>query len=278
MELENRQAEMKCPIDGAAMERMFEHAVLGRHRVEYFRCPSCRLLQPRDPHWLEEAYSDAIARTDVGLVDRNRTNWRRIEPLLHHLFPKAARFLDIGGGYGLLCRGMRDDGFDCYTTDPYCENLFAKDFEPGPGFQADALLAFEVMEHLTDPLTHVREAFQRYGCRTLVFSTLVHDGADTPPLDWWYYAFETGQHVSLYHRESLEELARQLGVKLWSLTDDLHMLSDRPLPVKSGILFRPGKISALYSAWVRRSRRGDSKLESDYQRAKGALNRRFEKP
>jgi hypothetical protein len=39
---------------------------------------------------------------------------------------KNGTFVDIGGGYGLLTRLMRDRGFDFYWKDPHCENIFAK--------------------------------------------------------------------------------------------------------------------------------------------------------
>lgn len=255
------------------MVAVLQATVLNRHEVTYHQCSVCGFLSPEEPHWLEEAYSEAIASTDVGLVYRNRFNWRRVEPVLALMFGAESKFLDVGGGYGLLCRGLRDDGFDCYTTDEYCQNLFAKEFEPGPGFQADALLAFEVMEHITDPLRFVREAFEKYGCKTLIFSTLTHDGEGPPPLDWWYYAFETGQHVSLYHRKSLEALAAQLGVELWSLSDEFHVLSDRlPSPLVQRLLkFR--KVFAVYSRIARRQLIGRSKLEGDYERAKAALKK-----
>ena len=267
----SQHTEFACPIDRSPMQKIFQATILGKYPAVYFRCPSCRLMQPHPPVWLAESYSAAIAKTDVGLIARNRNNWKRLEPLLHHMFPTDAKFLDVGGGYGLLCRGLRDDGYDCYTTDQYCQNLYAPDFEPGPDFKADALLAFEVMEHIANPYDFVSSAFERYGCKTLIFSTLTHQGEEIPPMDWWYYAFETGQHVSLYHQNSLQMLAKQLGVELWSLSDGLHVLSDRVPKGVSRHFLKPNRLGSVYGYYVSRSRRGLSKLQSDYETTKASV-------
>ena len=39
--------------------------VLNRHDVRYDRCPQCGLIQTETPHWLNEAYSEAIAGSAV---------------------------------------------------------------------------------------------------------------------------------------------------------------------------------------------------------------------
>ncbi|MDM9385349.1 methyltransferase domain-containing protein [Chlorogloeopsis sp. ULAP01] len=87
------------------------------------------------------------------------------------MFNGKGKFLDVSGGYGLLTRLMRDIGFDCYTTDKYCQNLFAKAFEPTDKFEADALFAFEVLEHIENPLKFLSKIFMKSGCKTLIFST-----------------------------------------------------------------------------------------------------------
>ncbi|WP_411826370.1 class I SAM-dependent methyltransferase [Luteolibacter sp. AS25] len=260
-----------CPIDGSPMEEAFDATILGKYCVSYFRCPRCLLLQPETPHWLEEAYSSAIARTDVGLVSRNRQNWEILRPILHRIFQPDAKFLDIGGGYGLLCRGLRDEGFDCYTTDQFCQNLYAQDFEPREGFKADALFAFEVLEHIANPLEFIKDAFSTYGCRTLIFSTLTHASEEVPAMDWWYYAFETGQHVSLYHEKSLQTLASILDVNLWNLSEGWHILTDKQPTGLDRFLLRPGILMKLYSPWVKRKRRRFSRLQEDYDMIKKDL-------
>lgn len=67
-----------------------------------------------------------------------------------------------------------------------------------------------------------------YSTKTLVFSTLLYDGPTAPPQDWWYYAFDTGQHVSFYTRNTMQELAAKLQLYFYSQRG-LHILTDRQL-------------------------------------------------
>jgi len=265
---------MKCPIDDGEMERIFSATILGRHRGEYFKCPKCRLIQASNPHWLDESYTSVIAATDVGLVARNLCNLIQLEPILYRLAAEGAKMLDVGGGYGLLCRGLRDRGFDCYTSDLYCENLFAKEFEPGPGFKAQVLFAFEVMEHIGNPLEFLQTKFAEYQAEVMIFSTLTYAEEEFPGRDWWYYAFETGQHISFYHEESLRALAGQLGMHHFSLSPGLHVLSKVRLDLSDKLLLRRERFSLgrLYQVWVRLLRRRRSLTWSDYEAAKARLH------
>lgn len=265
-EVESDEVRSKCPIDGGVMNFVFEAEVLSRHRAMYEQCASCGLVQPRSPHWLDEAYSDVIALSDVGLVARNLVNAKRVEPLVERLAGPGARILDIGGGYGLLCRILRDRGLDCRTTDPYCENILAKGFEPEPDYVADVLLAFEVMEHLPDPLPFLGEQLEKYGAHSIIFSTLVHNGPEAPPKDWWYYTLETGQHVSLYQSRSLAILADGLGLVYHQISQDFHLFTRHSLgPIDRWMFGASGRyLRRLYSEGLRWRRRKKSLTKEDY--------------
>src|SRR5436190_23438415 len=99
-----------CSISGDQMDLIFTKKILGKYDVEYFKCPKCGFIQTQKPFWLPEAYSSAITALDLGLASRNFDNRSRLEPLLWQLFDKKAKYVDIGGGYGLLTRLMRDIG------------------------------------------------------------------------------------------------------------------------------------------------------------------------
>lgn len=244
---------MICPLCQSEMHPVFDAQVLGKHPAHYFHCPDCELIQPQAPTWLPEAYSSAIAETDVGLVSRNLRNAGLLSPILTRLHPTDGKILDLGGGYGLLCRILRDKGWDCHTIDVYCKNLFAPAFEPNQGFTCPTLLAFEVFEHIENPLSFVREQIRKYEAQTLIFSTLTHHW-DVPPLDWWYYTFETGQHVSIYKQTTLSRLAAELGWNYLPLSDELHILSKatiRPIDrlllcKKHRLISRPYRTCANY--------------------------------
>jgi hypothetical protein len=190
-----------------------------KYDVRYLFCESCGLLQTEEPYWLEEAYSRAIADTDTGLVSRNLTIANALSCLLYFCFDPKARYLDFAGGYGLLARLMRDRGFDFYWHDRFCENVFARGFEwdhlqeTAPG---GAVTAFEVLEHVADPLAFIRQALDQARCSTIVFSTLLYEGAPPDPDKWWYYSQETGQHISFFRRQTLQTLGNKLGLRLYS--------------------------------------------------------------
>lgn len=254
---------MECPISAESMAPAFTATVLGKYEVAYYRCPGCGLLKTEPPHWLEEAYQDAIADADTGILARNNTNADLAELVFETLHLADGRFLDVAGGYGLLTRLLRDKGFDCYSTDKYCQNIFAKRFEPPADFSASALLAFEVLEHVEDPLAFISEAFGKYGSRTLVFSTLTFSGP-VPPKSWWYYLFNTGQHISFYEPRTLAALAERLGCRHYMISTDLHLITDQPMTLVQRCLILKRSCRALYGAWLRYKRRRLSRTWSDH--------------
>lgn len=247
-----------CPISGHEMRPVFREVLLGKHEVTYYYCDESGILQTEKPYWLDEAYEEAIAAADWGLVRRNISNSIRLNAVLSRLFNGRGQFLDVAGGYGVLARLMRDMGVECYTTDKYCKNLFAREFEPCAAFKADALFAFEVLEHIEDPYEFINGLFDKYGCKTLICSTLVY-GRAIPGRNWWYYSFESGQHITFYQARTLSLLADKLGCRHYMIGRDLHIMTDRRLRrldrfvLANEYLF---KMSCLYGLWKRRKHNG----------------------
>ena len=70
-------------------------------------------------------------------------------------FDPKAKFLDYGGGYGMLVRLMRNYGFDFYYFDKYCQNLFANGFDlkDSACSRFELLTAFELFEHFSEPVS-----------------------------------------------------------------------------------------------------------------------------
>lgn len=240
-----------CPICQASMNHVFSATVLRKHEVAYRQCTGCGLMQTEEPYWLDEAYGDAIVLADTGLVARNLSLASKTAVLLDARFDPRAAYLDIAGGYGMLTRLMRDFGFDYYWQDKHCANLHARGFEAEAAARPfAAMTAFEVFEHLPDPLAFVRETMDRYGCRTLIFSTLLYEGAP-PPRDWWYYAFNGGQHIAFYRRDTLETLASRLGLRFHT-ANGIHILTDRNLDVSPLLRLKLGAVAPAFALLVRR--------------------------
>ncbi len=244
---------------------MFQALILNRYNVTYFVCNTCGLLQTEPPYWLDEAYSEAIAVCDTGLVSRNVSISRKLAPLLYFLLDKEGRYLDVAGGYGMLTRLMRDIGFDFYWTDPYCTNILAKGFEHNPDDSFSAITAFEVLEHVQDPVSFIEKNMEMTDASTIIFSTDLYEGSPPAPEDWWYYALPSGQHISFYRKSTLEAVAGKLSLNLYS-AGNFHMLTRKTI---NALLFRlmVGRMSGVFSAYV--SRALDSKTFLDHQKLLG---------
>lgn len=254
-----------CPICATQMNDKFCATVLGKYEANYEDCPNCGLLRARNPFWLDEAYTEAINQSDTGLVMRNFVSASKVTNILFFGLDYRAnhKFVDIAGGYGLLTRLMRDFGFDFYWADKFCQNLVALGFEYKPEIGAcDALTAMEVMEHIADPIGFVRESFVDYGANTLIFTTELYGGCPPKPQDWWYYSFETGQHISFYQKRTLQYIANELGLHFIS-AHGIHIFSKKK--INSILIYLiTTKIATIILPWVVRFLNG-SKTISDHR-------------
>ena len=221
---------MKCKVCDSDSHNFANAKVLNKYQVEYFRCSNCGFVQTETPYWIEEAYSEAIASSDVGLVFRNGMFSNITSKLLFCFFDHQAKFIDYGAGYGLFVRLMRDRGFDFYWSDIFCENLFAKGFEvlESANNQFEVLTAFEVFEHLVDPITEIQEIL-KYS-KNILFSTTLLPDTGYHPNEWWYYSLTEGQHISLYTLKALAIIADKFNLKLYSNGSSLHLLTEKDLP------------------------------------------------
>jgi hypothetical protein len=207
-----------CKICSSKQRGIFSHLVLNKYDVQYYHCAYCGYISTENPYWLDEAYSDAIAVTDTGIMRRNISIALKLAVILSINFKKQEKFIDVAGGYGILTRMMNDMGFNYYWSDKYCSNLVARDLEADacfkPGYAVGALSAFEVVEHLLDPVCFIRESFEKFNSDTLIFSTLTYSD-QIPDKSWWYYSFGTGQHIGFFSDKTLAVLAEKLNCKLY---------------------------------------------------------------
>lgn len=255
---------MSCPICSGLMRPSFTSTVLSKYQANYEICNTCGFLCAHEPHWLDEAYSSAIATADTGLLARNLSLASKVAGALYWVMGERGegKYLDAAGGYGILTRLMRDMGFDFYWADKYCNNLIAPGFE----YTAEvgicrAITAMEVLEHLTNPLEFVNETFSAAGSQTMLFTTELYEGTPPRPDKWWYYLFETGQHISFFQRQTLEALGARLGLKFVS-ANGVHVLSKKRMNEQL-LRFATGRLSSHLSPWWIRRRLG-SKVISDH--------------
>lgn len=223
--------EVKCSICQGQMAHVFSAVLLGKYNADYMVCQSCGYLKVHEPYWLNEAYSSAIADADTGLVSRNFLIAEKLSSLLFWEMAErgGGRYLDSAGGYGMLTRLMRDYGFDFYWSDKYCENTLACGFE----YDAEvgkcvAVTAMEVLEHVIDPVMHVKEILSCANADTLIFSTELYNGSPPNPAEWWYYSLPTGQHIGFFQLRTLQVLADKLGLNFYS-ANGIHIFTKRRL-------------------------------------------------
>lgn len=268
---------MQSKITGGETTLLFTAKVLNKYDVKYYRCNATGFIQTEDPYWLTEAYSSAITKLDVGLVYRNQHLAETTAKLLVSAFDKDGRFLDYAGGYGLFTRLMRDKGFNFYHTDQYCQNIFAEYFDLStlaPDARFEMLTAFEVFEHLPNPLEEIKQ-MMGYSYN-LLFSTELQPDDVKKADDWHYLSAETGQHIAFYNKQSLQAIADELGYNFYTDGKFLHLFTQKKfdhnplMPAKDGLLLRKAK--KLLARAERKAGMPQSLMMSDWQYIKDKLN------
>ncbi len=243
---------LTCKICGSLLSYAFKALVLDKHEATYNYCEDCGFLCAENPHWLEEAYSSAIASTDTGLVARNIDIANKLAIILYSLMGERGdgHYVDVAGGYGMLTRLMRDYGFDYYWSDKYCQNLMAIGFNYSQNMgSCRAVTAFEVLEHTEDPVKFVEDALKYGQTDTFIFTTELFEGNPPLPDQWWYYSFETGQHIAFFQRRTLQIIANRMGLN-FSSNGFMHIFSKNKIN-ETLLNIYTGRLSFLKARWVR---------------------------
>lgn len=198
-----------CRLCDGTAAFAFVLTLIGTHRVCYYRCDGCESLQTERPYWLDEAYSNSnLALLDTGAAQRNLNNlaavyaWARLTG--------TQTVVDVGGGDGLLCRLLRDYGFDAQLEDRYAANTYAQGFESDRRRAPVLYTAFEVFEHYSDPRSDLEVLFENQPAFILM-TTALYNGQGP---EWWYLSPDSGQHVFFYTRKALEIVAERFGYSL----------------------------------------------------------------
>ena len=259
---------MKCKICETPTRKLFVGEILLKYQVQFFRCTHCEFIQAEEPYWLKEAYSSAISDLDLGPINRAMSGSGLIEGLILAFFDFDASFVDWGGGYGVFTRLMRDRGYDFYWRDLYCENLFAKQFVAREDTSYEMLTAFEVFEHLVDPLAEI-QTMLKYS-DNIAFSTLLAPDSITDIKDWWYFTPEHGQHISLFTLKSLQVIAQKFDLNFYSDGAAMHLLTRKRISQKLfRVLAKNGRAAQMARRVMRHKLRKHSLLWDDFRAVTG---------
>lgn len=227
--------QINCKICGSSTSLTFTAKVLSRYEVQYFKCNRCEFLFTEEPYWLDEAYKNPINISDTGIMMRNIYFSKIVSSIIYFCFNKNSEFLDYAGGYGIFTRLMRDIGFNFYWHDDYTKNLLARGFEmQNDSGKYEVLTAFEVFEHLVNPIAEIEKMIRLSD--NIIFSTVTLPSS-VPGKDWWYYAFEHGQHISFYSEKTLRIIADNFNMNFYPLKN-LFLFSKKKLnPVKLKLIY-----------------------------------------
>ena len=230
-------ASVPCVICESDADKRLSLQVLGDERT-VFQCEACEAAFFSNPDWLDVAYSDAISSRDTGVVERCVDVANVLTAFMWRT--RHDKALDFGGGIGLLARLMRDRGFDFTSWDPISNYVLP--LPPSHKEGVHVLTMIEVLEHLVDPLTSLRECMSRSDI--IFISTHLIPSAGIQP-HWAYLQPDTGQHIFFCSNVTLEKIALLLGVSITSNGENLHVFHRHPLTVSQRAAIRYQRI-----AWV----------------------------
>lgn len=208
-----------CRACGATLRFCFDVEVLGDTKASYHNCSSCDSLMVLEPHWLERSYQTVLfPDPDTGALRRTLYVNRYIRRLRAvGLLPRRYRSLDYGSGLGMLValqldRRAKAQGFDRYSEPRFAQLECSKVLPDGP---FDLITAIEVMEHLLDPVDVLRALKERLAPSGIILvSTELYQRKRWPdPSTWHYLAREHGQHIMLFTRKGLKEVAKASGLR-----------------------------------------------------------------
>ncbi len=217
-----------CKLCNQPSDKAFQATILHKYNISYFACPKCGFIQTEEPYWLLEAYQNSINLSDTGLVQRNLFCSKISAAIIKSFFDSKSTYVDMAGGYGLFVRLMRDKGFNFLWNDLYTENIFARGFNyiQTQNVATELITSFEAFEHFVNPVQELESLLSI--SKNIFFSTLLTPKA-IPDKDWWYYAFEHGQHISFYSKQSFIKLAEKFKVHFYTNNKDFHLFTEKKI-------------------------------------------------
>ena len=195
--------------------------------IYYYKCSHCDFIftgdfdAASDDEFKQYIYNDAYIDVDPDYESvRPQSNAKMIGDAFARQLSELT-ILDYGGGNGTLAKLLSQAGAkqaDCY--DPFHGTHSAR-----PQQKYQLITAFEVAEHVPDPLATFRDmaALLCEDEGALLFSTLVQpNNIDDMKARWWYIGPRNG-HISIHSFKSLSLCLANVGLSLTSHNQGIHM-------------------------------------------------------
>lgn len=218
----------------------YDRAAVLRYSADYYVCLNCGTVAIPNAFWLKEAHSQAISNLDTGIVNRNITFAKFMLTFLTLEKLKHEKFLDWGGGPGLLTRIMRDFGFDCWNFDKYSEHPFDGYFhiKNDSYLNFNVVFALESFEHLENPLDSLFELLNNVNY--FIFTTEILEDSCGKPSErkWWYFMPESGQHVTFVTRDGIKKFSKEIGMNHLTSFGNIHIASRNKLKFRTEFLIK----------------------------------------
>ena len=193
--------------------------------IGYHRCATCGLIftvafdRFTPDEFRTHIYNDGYPAVDPDYLERRpRANASMIQTIFGA--SPQLRILDYGGGNGLLCRVLRENGFaNAFSFDPFDAGSASR-----PDGKFELIACFEVLEHTPTPRQTLVDmtSFLAPGGIILASTLLQPDNIGEVGMSWWYIAPRNG-HVTLYSRPALEALIARAGLRMASFNDSFHL-------------------------------------------------------
>jgi hypothetical protein len=219
-----------CRLCQGETSLAFQKRLIGKYAVSFLHCAQCGSLQTEEPYWLAEAYSPSVDAIDTGAAQRVLYCAALTHCVMRLLGFRTA--LDFGGGSGLLCRLLRDAGYDVYWYDQYSSPGYATGFVGSPSDTYDLITSFEVVEHFSNPNSDFEALFAGKPTALLLMTELYTGQSE----DWSYLAPEEGQHIFFYSPQALRLIGANYGYHLLLCRGFILFLRDAPAPLQRWIL------------------------------------------
>lgn len=213
---------MNCRLCSGQTTPVFTLKVLDKYDAGYFECLDCGSLMTEEPYWLDEAYAAKGVGYDTGAAQRELTNVLMMHAFFELLgIPKSAMCVDIGAGTGMFSRMMRDRGYDFTAQDAYTLPHYMDQFPMLSLSPVNVITAFEVLEHLCNPILTLSAMLQSK-IHYIFFTTELWDRQGEK---WGYLNPKQGQHVFFYSWRSLYNFAAANKCRLIKLADGLMCIT-----------------------------------------------------